>query len=169
MNPRRTLAAAAMMIAAGLAAAAELSNRDEEYLRDRARTLIADVQAGQLASKQGSTDQVRAFAFRMVADHERALENVRKLAAARGIELPSAPTDREQRAVDKLTRLRGIEFDEQFMERAIRSHKAGIKADQKRLYGTKDPDLRALVSASHDTETAHLALANRALGSVPAK
>lgn len=169
MNPRQMLAAATMIFAAGLAAAAELSNRDKDYLRDRASTLMADVQAGQLATKQGSTEMVRAFAYRMVADHERALDNVRKLAAARNVELPAAPTDRERRAVEKLTGLKGIEFDEKFMARAIHSHKAGIKADQKRLYGTKDPQLRALASASHDVETAHLALANRALASVPAK
>jgi putative membrane protein len=151
------------------ASAADLSNQDKDYLRDRARTLAADVQAGQLASKKATTDHVRAFAYRMVNDHQRALENIRKLSAARKLDLPAEPSGRDVRQMNKLNELSGPGFDEEYIERAIRSHKDGIKADRKRMYGTKDPELRALASASHDLEDAHLALANRALGNVPAR
>ena len=149
--------------------AAELSNRDQDYLRDRAQSLMADVQAGQLASTKATTDLVRAFAYRMVTDHQRALENVRKLSAARNVALPSGMSERDERQMNKLNSLAGLEFDEEFIERSIRQHKDGTKADRKRMYDTKDKELRALASASHDVESAHLALANRALGNVPAK
>lgn len=167
MSPYRLLAIAAMFPFA--VSAAELSNQDQDYLRDRAQSLMADVQAGQLASTKATTDLVRAFAYRMVNDHQRALENVRKLSAARSVDLPAAVTEREQRQMAKLNSLAGLEFDEEFIERSIRAHKNGTKADRKRMYGTKDKEVRALASASHDTETAHLALANRALGTIPAK
>ena len=149
--------------------AADLSNQDREYLRDRAQMLAADVQAGQLASKKATTEHVRAFAYRMVNDHQRALENVRKLAAARQVELPAEPSGRDVRQMNKLNELAGVEFDEEYIERAIRTHKDGTKADRKRMYGTKDPELRALASGSHDLESAHLALAYRTIGNVPAK
>lgn len=166
----RLLAITAMFpVCVGVVSAAELSGRDEDYLNDRVRTLMVDVQAAQLASKKASTELVRAFAYRMVTDHGRALDNLRQLAAARKLQLPTAPPERESRKLEKIAGLTGTEFDVQFMKRAIQQHKAGIKADRKRMYGTEDAQLRALASQSHDTETAHLALANRALASIPAR
>lgn len=167
MSPSRMLAIIALFPLA--VSAADLSRQDKDYLRDRARMLTADLQAGQLASKKATTDHVRAFAYRMVNDHQRALENVRQLAAARQVDLPAEPARRDVRQMEKLNALAGIEFDEEYIERAIRAHKDGTKADRKRMYGSKDPELRALASASHDVEIAHLALATRALANVPAK
>jgi putative membrane protein len=167
MSPSRMLAIAAMFPIA--VSAADLSNQDRDYLRDRARMLTADVQAGQLASTKATSDHVRAFAFRMVNDHQRALENVRKLAAARQVDLAAEPSGRDERQMKKLNDLAGLEFDKEYMERAIRTHRDGTKADRKRMYGTKDTELRALASASHDLESAHFALANRTFGSIPVK
>ena len=170
MKLSRLVAIAAMFpIAVGAAFAAQLSNQDQEYLRDRARTLMADVQAGELASQKATTDEVRAFAYRLVADHKHALENVRKLAAERKVELPAAPDEGDMESITKLKGLSGVKFDEQYMKRAIHQHKLNTKSDRKRRYGTKDPEMRALASATHDVEDQHLALANRALASIVIK
>jgi putative membrane protein len=167
MSPGKIAAIAIMFpLALGSVSAAELSKADQEYLRDRARTLMVDVQAGQLGSKTATTDEVRAFAYRLLNDHQRALDNVRKLAAARKLEIPAAPTERDLKAVTRLKGMTGVKFDEAFIRRSISAHKDGTNEDRKRMYGTKDPELRALASASYEVETAHLALANRAMASI---
>lgn len=168
MRPSRMMVIAAMFpFAVGAAPTSELSGKDQEYLRDRARMLMVDIQAGQLASKKANTDQVRAFAYRLVNDHQQSLENLRKVAANRKVELPAAPSERDLQSVTRLTGLTGAEFDEEYIKRAIREHKIGTKADRKRRYGTKDPEMRTLAAASHEREDIHLALANRALANVP--
>lgn len=168
MRPIRMMVTATMcLIAVASASSAELSNRDKDYLRDRASTLMADVRAGELASHQAQTELVRAFAYRLVNDHKRSLEKVRKLAAARQVALPAAPDDRDLKTVTELEGLSGNTFDERYIKRAIRQHKAGTKVDRQRSHGSKDPELRALATASFEVEDVHLALANRALANIP--
>ena len=170
MRPCRALAIAAIFQCCACSVlAADLTNRDKEYLRERAGQLVGDIRIGELATRQASTEMVRAFGYRMVNDHKRSLENVQKVAAARNVELPAEPPERYAKALQKLTALSGNEFDVQYMRRALHEHRINIKADGKRKYGTKDSQLRLLASGSHDMEMAHMALANKALATVPAK
>jgi putative membrane protein len=156
-------------ISAGFALAADLTNRDKEYLRERAGQLAGDIKIGELATQKASNELVRAFGYRMVNDHKRSLENVQKVAAERKVDLPAEPPERYAKALEKLSGLSGNEFDVQYMRRALHEHRVNIKADGKRKYGTKDSQLRLVASGSHDLEMAHMALANKALASVPAK
>ncbi|HEU4851821.1 MAG TPA: DUF4142 domain-containing protein [Telluria sp.] len=158
-----------MQFSASFALAADLSNRDKEYLRERAGQLTGDIRIGELATKKANTELVRAFGYRMVNDHKRSLENVRKVATERKVELPAEPPERYQKALQKLSGLEGNDFDVAYMERALHEHRLNTKADRKRKYGTKDSQLRLLASGSHDMEMAHIALANKALATVPAK
>lgn len=168
MRPSRMMAiATTFLFAVASASAAELSNRDKDYLRERASLFMADVRAGELASHKAQTELVRAFAYRLVNDHKRSLEQIRKLAAARKVELPAAPSDRDLKTVTELEGVTGTRFDKRYIERAIRQHKAGTKADRQRSQGSKDPELRTLATASFEVEDLHLALANRALANVP--
>lgn len=170
MRPCRALAIAAMFqLCSQVAFAADLSNADTKYLRDRASTLAGDIQLAELASKKAKTELVRNFGFRMAADHKVALDNIKALAAARKVELPATGTEKDAKTLAKMSELSRDEFDRKYMDHELHEHRQYAKTIRKRMFATKDPALRKLASDSLDRESAHLALANKAYAGIPAR
>src|SRR5438445_519881 len=99
-NCRRTLmrtsmiapvAAATLAAAFGAMAAnnSSLDRHDEHFMKEAAGDGLAEVQLGQLAKDRGMSDEVKSFANRMVDDHSKANEQLKSLAQAKGVQLPT--------------------------------------------------------------------------------
>lgn len=91
-----------------------------------------DIEAGQLASKKGSTKDVREFATMLVRDHT----NVRKQGRDLAAKLKVTPTPPKEFALaqvhsDAMKKLGGLEgraFDQAFLENEVAFHQAVIDA-----------------------------------------
>ncbi|MCU0974668.1 MAG: DUF4142 domain-containing protein [Burkholderiales bacterium] len=77
-----------------------------KFLTDAAMGGMTEVEAGELAARKAAQNDVKAFAERMMADHGKANEELKRIAAAKGVELPQQ-LDREHRSdLDRLEKLR---------------------------------------------------------------
>jgi putative membrane protein len=81
------------------------------FMRTGALSSMAEVEHGQLATKNASTDEVRKFGQRMVADHTKASAELKGLASKKQTTLPAALDQKHQAMQDKLASLKGDEFD----------------------------------------------------------
>src|SRR5262245_36588594 len=63
---------------------------DTHFVTDVAKDGMAEVELGQLAEQKASSDQVKQFAQRMVADHSKANDELKTLAQNKNITLPTA-------------------------------------------------------------------------------
>src|SRR5438105_14466565 len=78
------------------------SNTDANRLKDLAQANMAEIEAGKLAAQKAQGAEVKKFAQRMVDDHSKQLEVIKKLAQAKAIELPTAPDAKHEGAMKKL-------------------------------------------------------------------
>src|SRR5262249_46856946 len=83
----------------------------KHFLKEAGAGGRAGVTLGQMAAEKAASEDVKKFGQRMVDDHTKAGDELKKLAAAEGVTLP-AEMDRKAKAVQqRLSQLSGAEFD----------------------------------------------------------
>ena len=146
--------------AGGAGSGMSLSRTDEKLIKQLAEASLAEINAGKLAEEKSQNDQVKSFARKMVDDHTNSLNELKQLAQAKGMTLPTEP-DRQQRAMEKrLSSLSGEKFDKQYMEQAgERSHKDTHKLLQQASTKAQDTDLKNYASKTLGVVETHQQMA----------
>ena len=139
---RMILAAAAFAVASGAAHAA-VSVGDQRFVESAARDGMAEVALARLAQQKALRGEVREFAERMAADHAKANEELARLAAEKGFEMPDGPSRDHQRLQQRLGELIGADFDREYMKHMADQHKKAVSLFDKQAKRGKDPDLKA--------------------------
>ncbi|NML48276.1 DUF4142 domain-containing protein [Ramlibacter sp. G-1-2-2] len=121
-----------------------------------------DIDAGKVAEKKGSTKDVRAFGKQMVTDHTA----VNKSAAALVQKLHVKPEPNDTSASLKkggeenlaaLSRLKGKEFDQAYVDHEVAYHQAVIDAVDKTLVpNARNEELKALIVKVRPALVEHL-------------
>src|SRR5687768_6394993 len=107
-----------------------LSADDSKRLREIAQADLAEVQASKLGASKASSAEVKKFAQHMVDDHGKHLGDLRTMAKAKGMQLPTAPAKKHQSAMKKLEAASGAEFDKMFMQQMVKDHQDALKLVQ---------------------------------------
>jgi putative membrane protein len=127
-----------------LAEPAQLRDGDRAWMEKVAEADVAEIAAGKLAAAKSGNAQVRAYAEKMVADHSKNIADLRAIALRKGITLPGEPATAHQKALDRLQKFKGPQFDEQYIHNAgVRDHKAAVKLFKKGSTGLTDADIKA--------------------------
>jgi putative membrane protein len=142
--------------------AGKLPRGDRKFIDDAARSGMFEVQVAQLAASKTSDPDVKSFAGMLVDQHKAAINELVKIAAARGVELPAAPGRALRRDIEKLGQKNGDEFDRDFVrDVGIKAHEKDIKMYQKASKDVKDPELKAFVDKTLPHLQEHLAAAEK--------
>jgi putative membrane protein len=102
--------------------AADVVLDDSTFVRNAAQAGIAEVELSRLALATSRDPDVRAFAERMVADHEKANEELSSLAAEGKVSMPTSPDSDEEVAISELKGKTGADFDEDYAKRMAADH-----------------------------------------------
>jgi putative membrane protein len=133
---------------------------------DNANT--ADIETGKLAAQRGHSNEVRQFGAMLARDHQMVRQQGRDLAKKLGL-IPTPPSgDQSTRdhaaAMQRLSSLRGPEFDRAFLQHEVVFHETVIAAIESTLLpAITNEELRAFVVKVAPAFTAHLDMA-RTLG-----
>ena len=103
----------------------------KSFLTEAIEGNLAEVQMGQLAQKLASTTGVRAFGQMLEQDHTVANQKARAAANAMQIKPPTQPNSKQMADHDRLSKLLGTEFDEQFADHMVTDHKEDIEKYEK--------------------------------------
>jgi len=120
---------------------------------------IAEVELGQLASQKASDAQVKQFAERMVADHSKANDKLKQVAASKNVTLPSDVPADAKRERDKLSKLSGNKFDREYMSHMRSDHKKDASLFRSASKSAKDADVKQFASETLPTIEDHLKMA----------
>ncbi|MEQ5787883.1 DUF4142 domain-containing protein [Erythrobacter sp. NFXS35] len=110
------------------AMAADMPTTAEDYVQRTAISDMYEIQAGQLAVENGSSDEVRAFGRMMIDDHTASTRDLMAAAGQSGGPA-SMPTqlDSEHRAmIDRLENLDGENFDNEYMTQQMAAHRKAL-------------------------------------------
>lgn len=154
----KTLSAALLLaLGAGFAAAQNLAAPDKEFVDKAAAGGLYEVEAGKLAQAKGANASVKQFGAMLVADHGKANDELKKIAASKGHTPPAALPKDKQDKLDRMGKLSGAEFDKAFMDEVgLKDHKEDIALFEKTSKDAKDADIRAFATRTLPTLQHHL-------------
>ena len=151
------LVAVGLLIAVPRAnAATTVSTADKDFILAAAQGGMTEVKLGELAAQNGKRDDVKAFGQMMVKDHSAINDDLKALAAQKGVTLPDSLDAKHQAMVDKMAALTGSEFDNAYIAGMIKDHKADAKEFKAVSAETKDADIKSFVDKSIPVVDGHL-------------
>jgi putative membrane protein len=157
------------VLTATIATAQNTANRmggaDNTFIMKAAQGGMAEVELGKLAQANASSDAVKQFGQRMVDDHSKANDELKRIAADKGVTLPSGPDAKSQATKDRLSKLTGKEFDRAYMEDMVKDHREDVAEFKKEANSGKDSEVKGFASKTLPTLEEHLKLAEQTLSS----
>ena len=132
---------------------------DQGFVMKAAQGGLAEVELGNLAKQKASSDDVKQFGQRMADDHSKANDELKQVAASKGITLPTDPGPKHKAEMDRLSQLSGAEFDRAYMRHMVKDHKKDVSEFRKESEKGKDPDVKAFASKTLPTLEEHLKMA----------
>src|SRR5436309_2399671 len=135
---------AAAILAAGMATAQTNSNSaaDSQFVTKAAQGGMAEVELGQLAVQRASNDKVKQFGQRMVDDHSKANDELKKIAAQKGMTVPSSVDAKYRAAIDRLSKLKGAQFDRAYMQDMLKDHREDVAEFKRESESGSDADIK---------------------------
>jgi putative membrane protein len=151
------LVAVGFMIAVPRAnAAPTVCTKDCNFIQAAAQGGMTEVKLGELASRTGQRDDVKQFGQRMVKEHGGINDDLKALAAQKGVTLPDSLDAEHQGMVDKMSALLGSDFDKAYIAGMIKDHKSDAKAFKAESSSTKDTDVKGFVDKTMPVVNEHL-------------
>jgi len=176
-NLSRTLGAAAIAVLFGASLAhaqstdasnstgasqSQVSKKDRDYMADIAHANLSEISAGQMALQKSQNSDVKQFAQKMIDDHTKAEDELKQLADAKGVTLPTEPDMKHKTEAKTMKMMSGNTFDKEYIKHGgVADHEATQKLLQKVEKNAQDQDLKAYAAKTVQTVDEHLAMAKQ--------
>ena len=144
----------------------KLSADDSAFLTKALQGGMAEVELGNLAQQNGSSDVVKQFGKQMVEDHTMINGELQTQATSKGVPVPSALDAKSQATKDRLSKLSGADFDRAYMQEMVTDHQQDVAEFRRESARATDPDIKALAAKTLPTLENHLKMARAGLAEV---
>jgi putative membrane protein len=134
----------------------KLAAGDRKFVMQTLQHGMAEVELGKLASEKASNDSVKQFGQRMVDDHGKAGDELKKIAQDKGITPPAEMDGKHRKLHDRLSKMSGAEFDRAYVDEMVKDHRNDVKEFQREAKNAKDPDVKSFASKTLPTLQDHL-------------
>jgi len=151
------LVAAGILIAApGANGQTTVTPADKDFILAAAQGGMTEVKLGELAARNGTRDDVKECGRMMVKDHTRINDDLRALAAEKGVTLPDTVDAKHQEELDKMAALTPAGFDDAYIAAMIKGHKTVAREFKAEAAATQDPDIKSFLEKSIPVVEEHL-------------
>jgi putative membrane protein len=150
--------AAVSFIFSPLRAADSVSAGDKTFVMKAAQGGMTEVQLGQLATAKGTSQDVKDFGSKMVADHGKANGELKSIASSKGITLPDNLDSKHQAMVDKMNGLSAAAFDKAYVDAMVAAHKKDDALFTKEASSGQDADIKAFAAKTDEMVKMHLSM-----------
>jgi len=134
----------------------KLSASDTKFMKTAAMGGMEEVELGQLAAQKASSPEVKNFGQHMVDDHSKANDQLKQLAAQKGVTLPASMSASQKQDMNRLSKLSGAAFDSAYVSMMVKDHKKDVAEFQKESKSGKDSDVKGWASTTLPTLESHL-------------
>jgi predicted outer membrane protein len=124
---------------------------------DMAMSNMAEIESARMAQTKSQSEQVKNYAQQMIDDHTKNLNEVRDVAQAKGVTLPTELDRTHKARADKLAALSGEAFDKAYMAQSgVQDHKKVHSQLRQAASRVKDPEVKALAARTLPIVDQHL-------------
>ena len=117
---------------------------------------MTEVELGKLAQQNGSSADVKQFGSHMVMDHSKANDELKALAAKKGITVPETLDAKHQAMVDRFNHLSGPAFDRAYVHAMVRDHEKDAAEFRAASNKAQDPDVKSFAGTTLKVIESHL-------------
>lgn len=136
--------------------APRISEADQQFAEKAADDEVSEVELGKLATRKAASRQVKEFGQRMVEDHTKASEDLKRIASTKGMRLPQQMDKSSKELRDRLAKLSGSQFDSAYMAEMLKNHKLDLEQFQQEAKSGGDPELKQFATKTLPTLQSHL-------------
>ncbi len=126
-----------------------LSAKDKTFMKKAAKGGMMEVAMGNLAAQNSQSDDVKSFGKRMVTDHSKANEELKSIAAKKGVKLPSKEPSEKWSS------------DKAYMDMMVKDHEKDLAEFQEEASTGTDPDVKKFAEDTAKVVQEHLDLAKQ--------
>ncbi|HTM66837.1 MAG TPA: DUF4142 domain-containing protein [Flavipsychrobacter sp.] len=134
---------------------------DAGFIRTAIMDGLMEVQLGRMAQTNGASQQIKDYGRMVVNDHSRTNAELSSLAKRKDVNIPEEVGSNLKSEMDKLSSLRGDQFDRAFINTMVENHLREINLYKAETYKGEDPDVRNWAAHKNPVLQKHLEWANR--------
>jgi putative membrane protein len=146
------LGCAAMLLPSKARAA---DDNDKKFLATAAQSDQNEIALSQVAADKASNPDVKAFAQKMVTEHQEMTASMKPFADSWGLTPPAGPDADHQKELDKLNGMSGADFDKEYMSQMVSDHAKALSAFTSEAKDTKDAKFKTAVLKGKTHVAAH--------------
>jgi len=117
---------------------------------------MMEVEAGKLAQQNAKSDRVKSFGMMMVADHSKANDELKSIAAANNINIPTAMMPQHQKHIDLMTKMKGDAFDKHYIDMMVNDHVKDVDDFKKEANHTNNDAVKSFAAKTLPVLQMHL-------------
>jgi len=129
-----------------------LSEKDRTFMKKAAKGGTMEVWMGNLAEKNGQSDDVKSFGKRMVTDHTKANDELKSIASQKGAQLPA-----------KEPKLKWTS-DKAYVDMMVKDHEKDLAEFKEEASSGSDPDVKKFADDTAKVVQEHLDLVKEIQG-----
>jgi putative membrane protein len=141
-------------------ARAEVTDQDKQFLTTASQANLNEIKLSELAEQKASSPEVKAYAHKMVADHNTLGMKMKPFADAWAIPAPSSLDADHQAEYDKLNGLSGSDFDKEYIAAMDKDHHLALDLFTAEASSTTDAKFKAAVLQGKSVVSAHTHMAD---------
>ncbi len=131
------------------------SHSDKEFLAKDSQGAIAEVELAKLALKKTQTPDVRAFAQKMIHDHEMLARSMAPFLQKAGVHPSTSLNSEHQKLYNRLNGLQGRDFDAEYVKAMDKDHHEDLSDYRSEFDSTKDMELKTAVHKGEEVIAEH--------------
>jgi putative membrane protein len=147
-----SLAGVAIAQDAPASKSSSLSVKDKTFMKKAAKGGMMEVAMGNLAAQNGQSDEVKSFGKRMVTDHSKANDELKSIAAQKGVTLPSKEPALKWSS------------DKTYIDMMVKDHEKDLAEFQEEAKTGSDPEVQKFADDTAKVVQEHLDLAKETQG-----
>ena len=136
-----------------------LTGPEQTFVRSALESGLYEVAIAKVALEKATNPQIKAMASTLANEHAAANERLRNIVGNR-MSLPQSVPDDKRQTIDRISQLKGAEFDRQFVQVVgLKDHEADIKVFEQAQDSLQDPGLKDFLQTTLPVLRHHLSMA----------
>ena len=156
---------------AGAQATSPTADADKTFVQNAALSDYTEITFSQLAVTKATNPKVKAYAQKMITDHQALEAKMKPEADKLGVTPPTALDSTHQQLYDQLNQASGADFDKQYMTAMDQDHHKALDLFKQEESTTQDKELKPIVKGGEKVVAQHTTMADKmvtGMGGTPA-
>ena len=131
-------------------------NSASKFMMMAATSDMNEIGLSNQALSKSANEEVKKLAQMMIDDHTKSSEELKPIAASKGVMMPTEMDSKHKSAMEKMSSMSGMEFDMAYVKMMVKDHEKAVALFQKEADAGKDAEAKAFAAKTLPVVQMHL-------------